>query len=261
MENDIRNSNVTPLRSTFEGNYHSYVQSIANEQNRALVIEVDFKHCCALAQTEPGIVQALNLEISLWSKILGKREVISIIFSQPTPAIAPFELTHLIHSLASNFKLSPSKLIKIVYLPLHEITSENLALLKGLGFNQIRILVEAEDLENIDKFQQQTRSLKSFNFDIVGLHIDHTDCVGTICQQIKELRNFIADYIALGHQNLGLEDDSAFEEQQNQIQRADRLQLGPEGCSHLGNSVIRNFCSPKKYIDAIRDHQLPIHTG
>jgi len=89
-----------------------------------------------------ALLDALITEMQHYSKDFGRRPITQLLLRHPFVHYQGAEITELMHQLASNFKLGNKDQTSVencVELTPSEITAENLALLKGLGFNELMI--------------------------------------------------------------------------------------------------------------------------
>lgn len=89
-----------------------------------------------------ALLDALISEARHYSKDFGRRPITQLLLRHPFVHYQGAEITELMHQLASSFKLGNKDQTLVencVELTPAEITSENLALLKGLGFNELML--------------------------------------------------------------------------------------------------------------------------
>lgn len=262
MKNETASQNVAKLRPRSNNCLTEHQrQTLARRATLALAVEIDFAQFAQFHELRHEILSLLDTEIKQWAALLGKRALTSLKISQALPLLAPFELTRLTHCFARQFQLDPKASLITLYSTQAELSNENLALLKGLGISAIRLLVDANDLMDLYALGHRITSIQRYGFQDVAIHIEHSDCGGDICDQIKELQStFKPSYIALGQQKISAESlTSLYEEPVVRDTPTDELHLGPSGVSHFGPLTLRNFCSAEKYQQALRQHCLPIH--
>lgn len=261
MKSEIQTSKVTQLRPHLHGAaYQSFVRSIPIEQSRALNIEVDFHH---FENADDEFMELLIAEIKLWAKFLGKRQLHSVTLNDCLPKTAPFELTRLMHVLASHFHISEQDKLFMVIAPLDQLSNECLALLKGLGFNELRLVVGPKDLSDLENVRQQIENMRLFGFKRLGLHVRHTDCSDELCHQIKSIKNTCSpDSVSLGNIRTNSVIPIVLDEfPPSKLRAMDYLHLGPDAVSQIGSLRIRNFCSKSRYEEALGAGRLPILIG
>ncbi|VUD68926.1 hypothetical protein TDB9533_04286 [Thalassocella blandensis] len=264
MKREIQPSKVIQLRPHLHGAaYQSFIRSIPFDHSRSLNIEIDFHQFEQTAFIDDDFMELLIAEIKLWAKFLGKRHLLSITLNHCLPVTPPFELTRLMHVLASHFHISEQDRLFMVIAPLDQLTSECLALLKGLGFNELRLIIAPDELARLDEIRQQIAAIRVFGFEKIGIHLHPIDCSDELSRQLKSIKNACAlDSITLGSHHSQLALSTTLEEfSPHTIRHMDFLSLGPDAISQIGNMRLRNFCSKSRYQSAIGAGRLPVLTG
>ncbi len=246
------------------GGYHSFIQRLRPEPGRRLDVQFNFHKITSDIPDAYPLLELLCEEITLWSKVIGKRNLTSITLAHATRVLAGFELTHIMHCLARQFQINTDHKRFLVVAELDELNSELLALMRGLNFDAIRVAVTREVLRDPQQIQATINHIKAYTFSNIGIHIQHTDCLGDICAQIKEITQLCQpDYISLGDETQPIQAYTATTKEvlKEETTQIDKLQLGPEGIGRIHDIAIQNFCSLEKYRTALDSNRLPIHTG
>ena len=214
-----------------------------------------------------SIADLLVREIRIWSEVLGERDLASIILFRPYLSLEPFELTRVMHCVASHFKLqSNDEGHHIAVTSCSEIDTDNLALLKGLRFRHYQLIVEKNDQHSFEQLCESVKLLRDYDFQCVGIQLSHTDCLNDIREFIKRLEEECQpDYICTGSEN-DLFDLSANEKRLAMLQKeksaktGDILEIGLESISKIGTKKLIGFNDPERYKEALDRNHLPIHT-
>jgi len=215
-------------------------------------------------QTSAG--NLLSKEIQLWSDAIGHRIVESLLFCFPFQFMQPYELTEIMHVLASRFSLSESHTrCHRVATKLDEINSDHIALLKGLGFNQYQIIVSREDLENLAALDDAMQLIRQYSYSGIGIQIHDADCLDDLRDNVIDLKSKLRpDYIYIGYRPKLLDNNMEYGaiifDGENEMEQ-NRIYMGLEGTSNLQSLVLQNYCNPERYISALKSDKLPINPG
>ncbi|MBX2858974.1 MAG: hypothetical protein KTR17_09950 [Cellvibrionaceae bacterium] len=221
----------------------------------------------AIQQLSLSPCTLLSSEIKLWTEIIGRRAVDNFLFCFPFQALQPFELTQIMHTLASRFSLSQSaQRVHRVVTSQDEINPQHIALLKGLGFNHYQVVVKTGELDNLQHLKSKVQLIRRYTFQGISLLIRKTSCLGNLRAQIIDIQQQIApDFISIGHQpklsdlsSYSCSDTIIFEEESEPLNNS--LGLGPEGVSRFCNTQLQNFCKAEAYTEALQQNQLPLST-
>lgn len=147
----------------------------------------------------------LEKEIRLQGKLVGKRRrVMQLHFGGGTPTFLDgAELTELMHVLAMNFRLSddPQREYSIEIDP-RTVTTDSLALMKGLGFNRLSFGVQDFDpdvqaainrVQSVDMLRSLTEAARLYQFNsvsydlIYGLPLQTPQSLAKTLQTVIEL--------------------------------------------------------------------------
>jgi len=220
------------------------------------------EHNNALA---PG--QIIRKEIKLWAEAIGHRTVETLLICYPFRNLEPYEFTEVMHAMASSFSLSESANRRHrVATNIAEINSDNVALLKGLGFNQYQIVLSRDDLTDLPRLEATAKLIRQFSFSGIGIQIHDADCLDDLRDNVIDVKQRInPDYIYIGHRSKLLDSEnnsknSIIFDGENEMED-NCLYMGLEATSHLQSLVLQNFCSPKRYLKALEAGQLPVNPG
>lgn len=215
--------------------------------------------------TSPG--QLITKEIALWAGAIGHRTVNTLLLCYPFRNLLPYEITEVLHALASNFSLAESEhRCHRVATNITEINSDNIALLKGLGFNQYQIVLSRDDLEDLPRLEATAKLIRQYSFSGVGIQIHDANCLDDLRESVLDVKQRInPDYIYIGHRAKLFDADaitkgSIIFDGENELED-NCLYMGLEGTSHLQSLALQNFCSPKRYLKALEAGQLPVNPG
>ena len=264
-------------------------EHLANQRKqRSPIVEMDIyrllqraNNHCALAPINVCIngeklqaIQQLSLspsillssEIKLWTEMIGHRPVNNFLFCFPFPSLQPFELTQILHTLASSFSLSEGvERMHRVVSGLDEINPEHVALLKGLGFNHYQVVVTTDELENLQQLKSIVRLVRRFSFQGISLLIRKTSCLGNLRAQIIAVQQQISpDFIYIGHhpklihENCDYPDAIIFDGDNEPLDNS--LGLGPEGISQFCDTQLQNYCKAETYTSALQQNKLPLRS-
>lgn len=218
-----------------------------------------------LNATSPG--QLISKEIALWAGAIGHRTVDTLLLCYPFRNLLPYEITEVLHALASNFSLSESEhRCHRVATNITEINGDHIALLKGLGFNHYQIVLSRDDLDDLTRLEATAKMIRQYSFSGIGIQIHDANCLDDLRDNVLEVKKRISpDYIYIGHRAKLLDADSASKgsiifDGENELED-NCIYMGLEGTSHLQSLVLQNFCSPKRYLKALEAGQLPVNPG
>ncbi|WP_028877284.1 hypothetical protein [Teredinibacter turnerae] len=227
-------------------------------------------HAFRWARTDPQAVGAgalLTKEIKLWADAVGHKSVENLLLCYPFQSFEPYELTGIMHALASHFGLSESEQrVHRVVTHQDEVNSDHIALLKGLGFNHYQIALNRSDLEDLDKLKAVGDLIRKYAFTGMSIQIHDSNCLDDLREHVIEVKRMIApDFIYIGNRpklidndlsaNGGILFDGECELENNCIY------MGLEGKSHLQHMALQNFCTQNRYLEALQEGKLPINHG
>lgn len=211
--------------------------------------------------------QILSKEVQLWADAIGHRRVHSLLVCYPFRNLQPYELTEVMHALASQFSLSESDTrCHRVATNIAEINSDHVALLKGLGFNHYQLILSRSDLEDLETLEAVCKLIRRYAFTGIGIQIHDADCLDDLRDHVLEVRRRLQpDFIYIGYRPklLGTAQDSPGSilfDGEYELNN-DCIYMGIEGTSHLQSVVLQNFCNPDRYLSAVEAGQLPINPG
>ncbi len=213
----------------------------------------------------PG--RLLSKEISLWSEAVGHRTVDTLLLCFPFRYLKPYELTEVMHALASRFSLSEtSDRCHRVATHIDEINGDHVALLKGLGFNHYQIVLSRDDLEDIQKIEEVTKLIRQYSFSGVGIQIHDADCLDDLREHVIDVKTKVQpDYIYIGCLpkllNREMVGGGAIIFDGEYDLEEDCINMGVEGTSYLQSLVLQNFCNPERYVSALEAGKLPVNPG
>ena len=262
------NANIShlPLRREARAStpYLALTQDIAITQAKPLRIVLDCQRFNGLSGAGEATIDFMTAEIQLWASTLGARTIRSLYLVHPHPCLEPYELTRILHLLASRFRIaSADKRKYAVVSACGEINASHLALIKGLGFNCYQLVIAADELAEPDAVMKKVRLLRDYALHPVGIQLLHTDCVGQMRDCIKQIEvRCQPDYICLSNAWDSFDIEAATDRGPNgdlACEQIDVLELGPEGNSTIGDISIQNYCSREKYKAALEVARLPIH--
>jgi len=206
-------------------------------------------------------------EIHAWAEAIGQRNVDALMLCYPFQYWQPYELTEIMHALASHFCLSEStQRCHRVATKISEINNEHVALLKGLGFNHYHIVLSRDDLEDIPRLESLVKLIRQYSFSGIGIQIHDADCLDDLRDHVKDVQQKIApDYIYIGLHpkllNREIQSKGAMIFDGEEELEEDCIYMGLEGTSRLQSLVLQNFCSPQRYLSALESGHLPVNPG
>lgn len=215
----------------------------------------------------PGAGYLLSKEIRLWADAIGRKSVDNLLFCYPFQHMEPYELTEIMHALASHFSLSEAQSrVHRVVTQLEEINSEHIALLKGLGFNHYQIALNRDDLENLPKLREVTALIRKYAFSGIGIQIHDSNCLDDLRDSVLEVRKMVSpDFIYIGNRPKLLDSDLGsgggilFD---GECELGENfIYMGLEGTSQLHSLVLQNFCTPERYLESLEANKLPVNHG
>ena len=273
MDRKSISSNISHLPSRKEAcpnsPYLSFIQELKAAPARELSLVLDCERFAELAKSPLGMVDDLGKEIQLWSSAIGGRSIRSIYLFHPYRYLEPFELTRVLHDIASHFHVKDRKARKYtVVSEAEEVSSERLALIKGLGFNVYQIIITLEQLSDPKFLSKKISLIRDYAIGSVGLQLSHTDCLNEIRRAIKRIESDVApDYVCIGNTwdsfdivsssksfPINLNERDLIDEK-----NLDVLELGPESTSCISDEKIQSYCAPEKYRASLDVDRLPIH--
>ncbi len=250
------------------GSYHALFEELSLVPVRPLRLVIDCLQFEKISHSNVSFSEFIKDELLLWSSVLGQRTIKSFFLSHPYHLLAPFELTRILHLIASKFHIpaegQQDKSFAVISEGDH-INVNQLALSKGLGFSNFQVVLKPEQRHNLAALSKKIRLLRDYNVSSVGVQLLHSDCLSEIRDCIKRIETHCQpDYICLGHTLDGLDivsdNGSAFSDtlQDDQV---DVLELGPEGRSSLGDLTIENYCCANKYRASLGQKRLPVYVN
>ncbi|TVZ39592.1 hypothetical protein P886_3997 [Alteromonadaceae bacterium 2753L.S.0a.02] len=215
----------------------------------------------------PSAGNLLAKEIKLWAEALGRKSVENLLLCYPFQQLQPYELTEIMHALASHFCLSESDLrVHRVVTNIDEINSDHIALLKGLGFNHYQIALSRDDLEDLHRLKEVTELIRKYAFSGIGIQIHDSNCLDDLRDHVIDVRNLVSpDFIYIGNRAKLLQRDMSFSggilfDGECELNE-NCIYMGLEGTSHLQSVVLQNFCTPERYLEALQEGKLPVNHG
>ncbi|MFL0809777.1 MAG: hypothetical protein K6L76_05130 [Agarilytica sp.] len=244
--------------------YSSIVSRLEKSPCRPLRLIVNFQPFSDLSQDSIQLIDFMKQEIKAWASVLGQRTIDSMWVFHPFQHIATFELTRLLHIIASQFHIPEDQEKKFAVIThTEDINTSHLALSKGLGFSHFQIVVNQECSDSLKQLHEKIGLLRQYNVDSIGIQLQNTDCLNEARDAIKKLQHHCEpDYFCLSNHQNGFElildngTDFGGELQKDDI---DVLALGPEAKSSVGDIHLQNFCSSKKYQNSLEAQKLPIY--
>lgn len=221
--------------------------------------------------------QLLIRELKNWNQYLCRRPVNRFYLHQPFAILDAPNLTELVYSASQNLKLNQGKHTEyLATLNESDVTSENIALLKGLQFNHIRLLVPLDyDIEQLSLLQQQIRDYKISHISFaLTFSLQERDCNLHLLQLLSFLEpetlqlqpgssEAIPGLPALLMQfGYYLRDATTIIRTKSPLHTSpiDCLRLGPGSCSRFGALRTTNFHHPDAYQERLSKCGLPIAT-
>lgn len=221
--------------------------------------------------------QLLIRELKNWNPYLCRRPVNRFYLHEPFAILDAPGLTEFVHAASQNLKLSQGRHTEyLATLEERDVTSENIALLKGLQFNHIRILVYPDyDIEQLGLLQQQIRDFKIPHISFaLAFGLEDRDCNLHLLQILSFLEpetlslqpgssSSISGLPALLMQfGYYLRDDNTIIRTKSPLHNIslDCLRLGPGSNSQFGALRTTNFSHPDAYQERLGKCGLPIAT-
>ena len=226
-----------------------------------------FKNTETQIKFDGPVSKLLVKEISLWSKMIGRKNVRQLLLSHPFHLLEPYQLTEVMHALASHFSLSEAADRRYVAASnIGEIGNQHIALLKGLGFNHYQLITDHRDLAEISLIRNAMRQIRQFAFRSVSIQVRDAGCLDDLSEHIQELtRECSPSFIFIGNRPKLLNIDPAQQQPGTIIFDGEddvtdnTLTLGLEEKSFFDGLEIENFCDPQRYLNALESGRLPIH--
>jgi hypothetical protein len=245
--------------------YQEFMAVLRREPDRPINITIDWARFQAIADKGWSVADFVLNELTLWSSALGNRAIPQLRINHPYQFLEPFDLTRTMHILASKFRIaSDEDKMRAVVSGLDEISPENLALIKGLGFNCYQVAASHKEVEQFALVQKKVKLLREFAFDCIGIQMTQADCLPLACQAVRRVEpECHPDYICLGGDSDNSEVLSTPNSEKLRTKHhyglIDTLELGPEGVCHISDFSIQNYCSAEKYKSAFDVSRLPVH--
>jgi len=263
-------SNVTNIRplGKLAVNNDAYDLSsiILGANNLPINLGINSESLVTLNTHTHSAAEILRAEIPLWAKLLGARPIGTFEVIHPSMCFQPYELTALIHCIASAFNVhSMSKRQHRAICSIDDINNETLALLKGLGFTQLQIQIPQLESLTSPAFHERCQTINDYHFDFFGIQLTHSDCLDQLAPSIRSfVQQCHPDYIFIGLRSLNITLSSEDKQSARIIidegnQHHDNLCLGPESTSTLNGYTLQHLCSPQRYKQCIEDGRLPLH--
>lgn len=244
--------------------YDALLSHLDGVPKRPLRLNIDFRQFAELCDDSLLLVELLKREISSWATVLGQRTIGSMLMFHPFEYVAHFEMTRLLHIIASRFHIPEVQQKNFAVISNSKyISSAQIALSKGLGFSNYQIVVDHDERDILSTLISKVGMLRQYNFDSVGLQLQHTDCLDEARESIKTLQTKCEpDYICLGEHGNGFDvivDNGNEFGEELQKDDVDVLGLGPDGKSQLGDIALQNYTSLEKYQSSLESSQIPVH--
>lgn len=250
-----------------------------------LALEID----CAAMRTwgeeqmlERFRYQNLVRELRAWNHYLNRRPISRILINEPFCLMDAPSLTELTHAIGQNLKLiSGNHVEHTATLAIADITRQNIALLKGLGFNHIEIRVPVDF--DIQQLRQVKQTLLEFKIAYVSLQLDFGSERDAFSMQLMELLSFVEPATLAFHRSIKdplariagegltalLMQFGYFLHEDNTIMRfnsplrsrpTDCVRLGPGAASRFGAMRTVNFATAPAYHARVQTNGLPVAT-
>lgn len=239
----------TPVIRATTTPYLEFVKAISPCPERELEISID----CAnpyLSESSPWpSADYLDREIRLWSSVVGPRSHCSLCLFNPYGLLEPFELTKLVHTLASGFEVANVPREHMIVSGIDDIQAEGLALLKGLAFNRYCLVVDLRRLSSIDVLGKSIALIREFGIDHIDVQLVGVECFDNICEGLKVIKeSYKPNHIFLGSKATDLNNIDGQDLDTGLGSCGDRIELGPGGCAQLGAIRVQNYYSVDKYM-------------
>ncbi len=197
-------------------------------------------------------LESLLNEMSLRKEAFGRRPVTQLLLRHPFYHFRGAEITELMHLLASNFRLSHRDNSPIEYcaeLSLTEANAANLALLKGLGFNEILLSLPANPGHQEHQALQAAWELtQQFAPDCIGLRLPY----GYANQDLHSIRSVLDQVLILKPERILLTPASELDRwnlqhpiQEHGSQSASQFAMLYNALRHANYRVVGNDCFVK----------------
>lgn len=140
---------------------------------------------------EPGFRhQNLVRELRVWSGLLARKPLARTYFSDPFQLLDAPALTEVVYAIGQNLKLLNGHHVEHgVTLNHHDLTRQNLGLLKGLDFNHICLKI-SDDFD-LQELQVHRQMLADFRFAHFSLELDFDAAEPDFLLHLMELLSFI----------------------------------------------------------------------
>jgi len=271
-------SNVTSIRKNSSEERKSDCVStfLSHSLRRPLTLQVDTAKLCQLASISEDPINQLAHELVLWHETLGSREIACVELRYRQEELAPYDVTRLMHCIASEFKLKDSQ-CRVIF-PSSNIEQSSFALLKGLGFSNALFEVQNCESDSLRTLSRSISDLRNLQFETVGLQIKQSTSVEELTQIIRYLQESLEpDYVFIGcstnkllcsqneiseHREKYRNDSThccptIFEDDVYQSY-SDHIQLGPNSTSEIQGRCFNTLANAEKYQVSISHQQLPL---
>ncbi len=250
------------------GPYLALIEELSLVPVRPVRLVIDCLRFEKIHNSSVSFSEFIKDEIHLWSSALGQRTIKSLFLFHPYHLLAPFELTRVLHLIASKFHIpdqgQEDKNFAVISESEH-LNVNHLALSKGLGFSNFQIALSPAQQNDLDSLSKKIRLLREYSVNSIGVQLLHSDCLGETRDKIKQIEaQCQPDYICLGHTLDSLDivsDNGTSFSDTLQDDEVDVLELGPEGRSSIGDITVENYCCADKYRSSLEQKRLPIHTN
>ena len=134
--------------------------------------------------------QNLIRELKTWSHFLSHRPFNRVSINEPFLLVDAPNFTEVVHSIGKNLKLLNAHNIEhAITLSTQYVTKDNIALIKGLKFNHMRIRVD--ESVSIDSLSKLAEMVREFNIPCVSVVMDIQSNTDDVPMLIMEVLSFI----------------------------------------------------------------------
>ncbi len=238
------------------------IRFLSESLRRPLSIRVNSDNIAKLALVSKDAASDIASEISLWRKALGDREIANLELRYRENALPTYDITRLIHGIASEFKLVSCECRVLLH---HDhVDKSALALLKGLGFSHCQFEISDTRTPNLQNLANAVNAAREFKFKKIGVQIVHSDQVEALTQGIRLLKKIVTpDYVFIGtttYKLPSINDDCGFTLFEDDIadDNLDHLDLGPSATSDIQGRAFDTLSDARRYTSALANKQLPL---
>lgn len=153
------------------------------------------------------LLESLHQEAAIYGQALGRRPVGQLLLRHPFKQFTGADITELMHVLSSGFNLNHRNQGYFEFcaeVMLSDFKADNIALLKGLGFNELMLSLSQQQLNRSggEKLKQKWQLAQSYGFDRLSVRLAY----GFIDLDLHDIRAQLDQLLELKPQRILLTD-------------------------------------------------------